>query len=126
VILKGQYHDKVGELWVWGVSLALTKNSYWFLIFQISPLIPTIFLKFMFCLIEPSLSLTDIAPRRIPIWHRAMSAVYTGRSLPHTWYPERQLFGILNAHTLLQLESKVPGLAHKKHWRPERQSSHTG
>jgi hypothetical protein len=36
-----------------------------------------------------------------------MSSVYTGHSLPHSWYPERQLFGILNAHALLQLESKV-------------------
>jgi hypothetical protein len=35
--------------------------------------------------------------------------VYTGRPLPHTWYPERQLFGILNAHALLKLESKVRG-----------------
>jgi hypothetical protein len=32
--------------------------------------------------------------------------VYTGRSLPHTWYPERQLFGILNAHALLQMGFK--------------------
>jgi hypothetical protein len=55
-----------------------------------------------------------------------MSSVYTGRSLPHTWYPERQLFGTRNTHTLLQLESKVRELAHKKHWRPERQPSHTG
>jgi hypothetical protein len=44
--------------------------------------------------------------------------VYRGRSLPHTWYPEHQLFGILHAHTLLQLESKVRGLVHKKHWGP--------
>jgi hypothetical protein len=51
--------------------------------------------------------------------------VYTGRSLPHTWYPECQLFGILNAHALLQLESKVRGLALRKHWHLERQSSHT-
>jgi hypothetical protein len=36
-----------------------------------------------------------------------MSAVYTGRSFPHTWYPERQLIGTLNAHTLLQQDSKV-------------------
>jgi hypothetical protein len=55
-----------------------------------------------------------------------MSSVYTGRSLPHTWYPERQLFGILNAHALLQLGFKVWGLAHRKHWHPERQPSHTG
>jgi hypothetical protein len=34
-----------------------------------------------------------------------MSAAYTGSSFPHTWYPERQLIGILNAQTLLQLES---------------------
>jgi hypothetical protein len=52
--------------------------------------------------------------------------VYTGRSLLHTWYPEPQLFGILNAHTLLQLDSKVRGFAYRIHWRPERQSSHTG
>jgi hypothetical protein len=47
----------------------------------------------------------------MPSWNPAMSSVYTGRSLLHTWYPERQLFGILNAHTLLQLQSKVRGLA---------------
>jgi hypothetical protein len=55
-----------------------------------------------------------------------MSSVYTWRSLPHTWYPDRQFCGTRNAHTLLQLESKVRGLVHQKHWRPERQSSHTG
>jgi hypothetical protein len=55
-----------------------------------------------------------------------MSSVYTGRSLQHTWYPERQLFGILNAHALLQLGVKVRGLAHRKHWHLDRQSSHTG
>jgi hypothetical protein len=68
----------------------------------------------------------DLAPRRIPSWNPAMSAMYTGRSLPHTWYPERQLIVTLNSHTLLQRESKVRTLAHKKHWRPGRQSSHTG
>jgi hypothetical protein len=52
--------------------------------------------------------------------------VYTGRSLPHTWYPERQLFGILNAHALLQLGFKVRGLAYWIHWRQDRQFSHTG
>jgi hypothetical protein len=75
-------------------------------------------------LIEPPLSWKGLAPPRIPIWNPAMSSVYTGSSLPHTWYTERQLFGILNAHALLQLEFKVRGLAHRKHWR--RQSSHTG
>jgi hypothetical protein len=34
--------------------------------------------------------------------------------------------GILNAHTQLRLAFKVRGLAHKKNWRPDRQSSHTG
>jgi hypothetical protein len=62
----------------------------------------------------------------MPSWNPAVSSVYTGRSLPHTWYPERQLFGILNAHNPLQLESKVQGLAYRIHWRPERQSFHTG
>jgi hypothetical protein len=60
---------------------------------------------------------------------RCVMYVYTGRSLPHTWYlqySERQLIGILNAHTLLQLESKVQRLAHRTHWNPERQSSLTG
>jgi arylamine N-acetyltransferase len=52
--------------------------------------------------------------------------VYTGRSFPHTWYPERQLFGILNAYALLQLGFKVRRLAYRTHWRLERQSSHTG
>jgi hypothetical protein len=55
-----------------------------------------------------------------------MSSVYAWRSLPHTWYPERQLFGILNAHALLQVGVKVRGFAHRKHWRPDHQSSHTG
>jgi hypothetical protein len=55
-----------------------------------------------------------------------MSSVYTGRSLPHTWYPERQLFGILNAHALLQLGFKVLGLAYWIPWRPDRQLSQTG
>jgi hypothetical protein len=41
-------------------------------------------------LIKPPLSLTDLAPRRILIWHPVMSAVYTGRSLPDTWNPKRQ------------------------------------
>jgi hypothetical protein len=41
-------------------------------------------------------------------------------------YPERQLFGFLNSHALLQLGFKVRGLAHRKHWHPDRQSSHTG
>jgi hypothetical protein len=50
----------------------------------------------------------------------------TGRSLPHTWYPERQLIGTLNSHTQLQLDSKVRGLAYRKHWRPEHKSSQTG
>jgi hypothetical protein len=51
----------------------------------------------------------------MPSWNPAMSSVYSGRSLPHTWYPELQLFGIVNAHTPLQLELKVRGLAHNKH-----------
>jgi hypothetical protein len=34
--------------------------------------------------------------------------------------------GILNIHTQLRLASKVRGLGHRKHWHPERQSSHTG
>jgi hypothetical protein len=55
-----------------------------------------------------------------------MSSVNTGRSLPHTWYPERQLFGILNAHALLQLWFKVVELAYRIHWRPDRQFSYTG
>jgi hypothetical protein len=42
-----------------------------------------------------------------------------------TWNPERQLIGTLKAHTVLQLKSKVRGLAYRTHWRPERQSSHT-
>jgi hypothetical protein len=33
---------------------------------------------------------------------------------------------ILNAHTLLRLESNVGGLAHRKNWHPARQSLHTG
>jgi hypothetical protein len=45
-----------------------------------------------------------LAPHRIPSWYPAMSAMYTGRSLPHTWYPERQLIVTLNAHTLLSLK----------------------
>jgi hypothetical protein len=61
----------------------------------------------------------------MPSWNMSTSYVYTGRSLLHTWYPERQLFGILNAPTLLQLESKMQGLAYRTHWHPERQSSHT-
>jgi hypothetical protein len=52
--------------------------------------------------------------------------VYTGRSLPHTWYPERQLFGILNAYALLQLGFKVRELAYQIHLRRDRQFSHTG
>jgi hypothetical protein len=70
----------------------------------------------------------DLAPRRIPSWIPAMSVVYTGRSLPHTgtWYPDRQLFGTLNAHILLQLESKVRILAHRIQLNPERQCSLTG
>jgi hypothetical protein len=67
----------------------------------------------------------DLAPRRIPRWNPAMSAVYTWRSLPHTWYPGRQHIGILNAHALQQLESKVRRLAHMTHWNPGRQSSLT-
>jgi hypothetical protein len=47
-------------------------------------------------------------------------------SLPDSWCPGRQLIGTLNAHTLLQLESEVRGMAHKKHGHPERQSSRTG
>jgi hypothetical protein len=34
--------------------------------------------------------------------------------------------GIRSAHTLLQLEYKVRGLANRKHWNPGRQTSHTG
>jgi hypothetical protein len=54
-----------------------------------------------------------------------MRAVYTERSLPDNWYPERQLIETLSAHSTLQLESKVRGLALRT-WRPELQSSHTG
>jgi hypothetical protein len=68
----------------------------------------------------------DLAPRRIPTWNPEMNAVYSGRSVSDTWNPERQLIGTLTAQTLLQLESKVRGLAHRKHWRPERQSPHIG
>jgi hypothetical protein len=72
---------------------------------------------------KPPLSWKDLAPRRMPSWNPAMSSVYTERSLLHTWHPEHQLLRTLNAHTL---KSKVRGLAHKKRWRWERQSSHTG
>jgi hypothetical protein len=109
------------------VVQALTKNSYWFLSFSERPFDCYDISKFIFCLIKPPLSLKDLASRRSPIWYPVMSAVYTGRSLPpHTWYPERQLNRTLNAQNLLQLDSKVRGLAYRKHWRPERQSSHTG
>jgi hypothetical protein len=47
-------------------------------------------------------------------------------SLPDSWCPGRQLIGTLNAHTLLQLESEVRGLAHRIHWNPARQPSLTG
>jgi hypothetical protein len=43
---KGQSHEKVGEINVWGVSLGpklRTATGTGFLIFQISPLIPVIF-----------------------------------------------------------------------------------
>jgi hypothetical protein len=71
-------------------------------------------------LIKPPLSWKDLAPRRTPSWNPAVRSVYTGSSLPHTWYPERQLFGILNAHNPLHLESKVRGLAYRTQCRPER------
>jgi hypothetical protein len=47
-------------------------------------------------------------------------------SLSDSWCPGRQLYWHLNAHTQQGLAFKVWGLAHKKHWRPERQSFHTG
>jgi hypothetical protein len=68
----------------------------------------------------------DLAPSWIPSWSPAISPMYTGRSLLHTWYPDRQLFGTLNAHILLQLESKGRLLAHRIPWNPERQCSLTG
>jgi hypothetical protein len=46
--LKGQSHEKVGELWVWDVSLGstVTKNNYRFLNFKI---LKCDFSKFLFC-----------------------------------------------------------------------------
>jgi hypothetical protein len=48
--------------------------------------------KIKFCLIKPLLSRMDPAPRRLPIWNPVRSAVATGRSMPDTWIPERQLY----------------------------------
>jgi hypothetical protein len=62
----------------------------------------------------------------MPSWNLAMSYVYTDAHYRIAGILSANSFGILNAHTLLQLESKVRELVHKKRWRPERQSSHTG
>jgi hypothetical protein len=43
-----------------------------------------------------------------------------------TLYCQLYCIGILNAQTQLRQAFKVRGLAHKKHWRPDRQSFHTG
>jgi hypothetical protein len=61
-------------------------------------------------LLKPPLSLTDLPPHRIPIWHPVMSAVNTGSSLPDTWNPEHQLFWHpeCSFHTLLGLVEDWP------------------
>jgi hypothetical protein len=69
----------------------------------------------------------DLAPGKMLILNSVRSDVYTGRSLPDTWLNlSANSIGILNAHTLLRLESKERGLAHRKHWYPVRQPLHTG
>jgi hypothetical protein len=66
--LKGQSHEKVGELRVWGVCLGPGyKNSYGVLNFSDRPFDSCEFSKFPFCLIKPFLIYTNLAPYRIPI-----------------------------------------------------------
>jgi hypothetical protein len=77
---------------------ALTKNSYWFLNFSDRPFKSCDFLNFTFCLIKWDLNWTDFAPRRIPIWNPVRSFMYIECSLPDSWFPGRQLIGILSAN----------------------------
>jgi hypothetical protein len=72
------------------------------------------------------LAWNDLAPRIMPIWYPVRSSVYTGHSFPHTWNPDRQLYGILNGHTLMRLESNVRGFAHRKHLHPSLPTLYTG
>jgi hypothetical protein len=61
----------------------------------------------------------DLGPRRIPISHPVMSAVYTVQDA-HCRIPgilSANPIGILNAHTRLRGTSKVRELTHRKHWR---------
>jgi hypothetical protein len=81
--LKGQSHEKVGELWVWGNGLALTKNSYWFFKIFDRPFNSCDFFK-----VNPVLIWTYLAPRRIP--NPARSTMYMESSSPNTWHPVRQ------------------------------------
>jgi hypothetical protein len=71
------------------------------------------------------LSRKNLSPCRIPIWNPVRSTVYTGCSLPDTWNYERTLYWHPESTYPVTLESSVRGLAHRKHWNPERQSSHT-
>jgi hypothetical protein len=79
---------------------ALTKDSYRFINFSDRPVSSFDFSKFSFSLKKKThLGWKDLGPRWIPIWNPIMRAVYTERSLPGNWHPERQLIGTLNAHT---------------------------
>jgi hypothetical protein len=60
----------------------------------------------------------DLAPCQIPVWN-----LYGVLCIQDT---HCRIPGILSTHTLLQLESKVQGLAYRKHWNPGRQPYHTG
>jgi hypothetical protein len=76
-------------------------------------------LQFKCCLIKPLLSLTGLAPRRIPIGHPVMLRIQDA----HCRIPgilNANSFGIVNAHTLLRLVSNLWGLAHSKHWKIQR------
>jgi hypothetical protein len=70
----------------------------------------------------------ELAPHRIPI-RQGELCIWAGQA--NCWIlgvRGANSIGILNTHTQLTrgLGFKVRGWAHKKHWRPERQSSHTG
>jgi hypothetical protein len=57
-------------------------------IFLIGPLITVIFQSYHFAKNHLSSGGTLV----MRIWYPVRSALYTGRSLPDTWFPERQLY----------------------------------
>jgi hypothetical protein len=111
----GQSHEKVG-------AMRVESDSLLFKIFWLGPIISWIFKTFI--LLNRTTSQLEGPCSSSDTNLESDNELCVYRSLI-TAYPERQLFGILNAYALLQLGFTVRELMYQILWCPDRQLSYT-